>query len=120
LADLGHSVVGVEISEMAIRQFFQENNMTYSEESLPSLPGATLFQVSLPPSFRILRNTSVVCEWFCLPCSSVAGENRADTFSDSVAVLSSYQQRDALSVGEESKQPHLRFYTDRYMAPLKK
>uniref|UniRef100_A0A3Q2CGL9 Thiopurine S-methyltransferase, tandem duplicate 1 n=1 Tax=Cyprinodon variegatus TaxID=28743 RepID=A0A3Q2CGL9_CYPVA len=31
LADLGHSVVGVEISEMAIRQFFQENNLTYSE-----------------------------------------------------------------------------------------
>ncbi|XP_012713789.2 probable thiopurine S-methyltransferase [Fundulus heteroclitus] len=46
LADLGHSVVGVEISEKAIKQFFQENNMTYSEEPVPSLPGARLFQNS--------------------------------------------------------------------------
>ncbi|XP_043995493.1 probable thiopurine S-methyltransferase [Gambusia affinis] len=46
LADLGHSVVGVEISEMAIRQFFQENKMTFSEEDVPAVPGAKVFQNS--------------------------------------------------------------------------
>ncbi|XP_032435868.1 probable thiopurine S-methyltransferase [Xiphophorus hellerii] len=46
LADLGHSVVGVEISETAIRQFFQENNMTFSEEDVPAVPGAKVFQNS--------------------------------------------------------------------------
>ncbi|MEQ2273577.1 hypothetical protein XENORESO_005950 [Xenotaenia resolanae] len=67
LADLGHSVVGVEISEMAIRQFFQENNMTYSEESLPSIPGATLFQNSE-------KNISLYqCDLFSFS-SSVAGQ----------------------------------------------
>ncbi|XP_054910972.1 probable thiopurine S-methyltransferase isoform X2 [Poeciliopsis prolifica] len=44
LADLGHSVVGVEISETAIRQFFQENNMTFSEQDVPAVPGAKVFQ----------------------------------------------------------------------------
>lgn len=54
LADLGHSVVGVEISEMAIRQFFQENKMTFSEEDVPAVPGAKVFQVGRPgdPSGR--------------------------------------------------------------------
>ncbi|KAM4539874.1 putative thiopurine S-methyltransferase isoform 1-T1 [Odontesthes bonariensis] len=46
LADLGHSVVGVEISEKAVRQFFEENNMTYSVESVPTIPGAQLFKNS--------------------------------------------------------------------------
>ncbi|XP_006794533.1 probable thiopurine S-methyltransferase [Neolamprologus brichardi] len=43
LADMGHSVVGVEISEKAIRQFFEENNMTYSEEPVPAIPGAKVY-----------------------------------------------------------------------------
>lgn len=45
LADLGHTVVGVEISEKAIRQFFEENNLTFTEELVPSIPGAKLFKV---------------------------------------------------------------------------
>lgn len=45
LADMGHSVVGVEISEKAIRQFFEENNMTYSGEPVPAIPGAKVFKV---------------------------------------------------------------------------
>lgn len=45
LADQGHSVVGVEISEMAVKQFFEENNMTYSEEPVPAIPGAKVFKV---------------------------------------------------------------------------
>ncbi|XP_028317041.1 probable thiopurine S-methyltransferase isoform X1 [Gouania willdenowi] len=46
LADLGHSVVGVEISEKGIRDFFEENNMTYSVETVASLPGAKVFKSS--------------------------------------------------------------------------
>ncbi|XP_041867491.1 probable thiopurine S-methyltransferase isoform X2 [Melanotaenia boesemani] len=46
LADLGHFVVGVEISEKAIRQFFEENNMMYSEELGPSIPGGKVFKNS--------------------------------------------------------------------------
>ncbi|XP_054461449.1 probable thiopurine S-methyltransferase isoform X2 [Anoplopoma fimbria] len=46
LADMGHSVVGVEISEKAIKQFFAENNMTYSEEPVPALPGANVYKSS--------------------------------------------------------------------------
>lgn len=45
LADMGHSVVGVEISEKAIKQFFEENNMTYSEEPVPAIPGAKVYKV---------------------------------------------------------------------------
>ncbi|CAJ1083212.1 probable thiopurine S-methyltransferase isoform X5 [Xyrichtys novacula] len=46
LADMGHSVVGVEISEKAIKQFFEENNMTYSEEDVPAIPGAKVYKGS--------------------------------------------------------------------------
>ncbi|XP_028256294.1 probable thiopurine S-methyltransferase isoform X2 [Parambassis ranga] len=46
LADMGHSVVGVEISEKAIQQFFEENNMTYSEEPVPAIPGAKVYKSS--------------------------------------------------------------------------
>uniref|UniRef100_A0A8C7Z3E0 thiopurine S-methyltransferase n=1 Tax=Oryzias sinensis TaxID=183150 RepID=A0A8C7Z3E0_9TELE len=44
LADQGHSVVGVEISEKGIQQFFEENNMTFSEEPVPEIPGAKVFR----------------------------------------------------------------------------
>ncbi|KAM6899818.1 putative thiopurine S-methyltransferase isoform 2-T2 [Xenentodon cancila] len=46
LADQGHSVVGVEISEKACRQFFEENNLTYSEEPVAAIPGAKLYKNS--------------------------------------------------------------------------
>lgn len=42
---MGHSVVGVEISEKAIRQFFEENNMTYTEEPVPAIPEAKVYKV---------------------------------------------------------------------------
>lgn len=45
LANMGHSVVGVEISEKAIEQFFEENNLTYSEEPVPSIPSAKVYKV---------------------------------------------------------------------------
>ncbi|KAM3597114.1 uncharacterized protein V6R79_026306 [Siganus canaliculatus] len=44
LADMGHSVVGVEISEKGIKQFFEGNNMTYTEEPVPAIPGAKVFK----------------------------------------------------------------------------
>ncbi|TKS88209.1 putative thiopurine S-methyltransferase [Collichthys lucidus] len=44
LADMGHSVVGVEISEKAIKEFFEENNVTYSEEPVPAIPGAKVYK----------------------------------------------------------------------------
>ncbi|XP_023667557.1 probable thiopurine S-methyltransferase [Paramormyrops kingsleyae] len=46
LADMGHSVVGVEISEMAIKQFFEDHNMTYTEETVPAIPEGKLFKSS--------------------------------------------------------------------------
>ncbi|XP_070702716.1 probable thiopurine S-methyltransferase [Pempheris klunzingeri] len=46
LADMGHSVVGVDIAEKAIRQFFEESNMTYSEEPVPAIPGAKVYKSS--------------------------------------------------------------------------
>lgn len=48
-------MVGVEISEKAIRQFFEENNLAYREEPVPSIPGAKVYKVpfSLIPIFDI-------------------------------------------------------------------
>ncbi|KAL0962471.1 hypothetical protein UPYG_G00340440 [Umbra pygmaea] len=46
LADMGHSIVGVEIAEKAIRQFFEENNLIYSEETVHALPGAKVYKSS--------------------------------------------------------------------------
>nr|XP_020504107.1 thiopurine S-methyltransferase isoform X1 [Labrus bergylta] len=67
LADMGHSVVGVEISEKAIKQFFEENNMTYSEEAVPDIPGAKVYKGSE-------RNISLYqCDLFNFS-SSVGGQ----------------------------------------------
>ncbi|KAJ8267523.1 hypothetical protein COCON_G00126950 [Conger conger] len=44
LADMGHSVVGVEISEKGIKQFFEDQNLNYSEELVPDIPGAKVFK----------------------------------------------------------------------------
>ncbi|KAM5298325.1 thiopurine S-methyltransferase [Ctenodactylus gundi] len=45
-ADLGHSVVGVEISELGIQEFFTEQNLSYSEEPITGIPGAKVFKSS--------------------------------------------------------------------------
>ena len=44
-ADRGHSVVGVEISELGIQEFFMEQNLSYSEEPIMEIPGAKIFKV---------------------------------------------------------------------------
>uniref|UniRef100_A0A8P0NQD4 Thiopurine S-methyltransferase n=1 Tax=Canis lupus familiaris TaxID=9615 RepID=A0A8P0NQD4_CANLF len=44
-ADRGHSVVGVEISELGIREFFAEQNLSYTEEPIVEIPGGKIFKV---------------------------------------------------------------------------
>ncbi|KAF5889388.1 thiopurine S-methyltransferase, partial [Clarias magur] len=44
LADMGHIIVGVEISEKAIKQFFAEHVLEYKEEPVPAIPGAKVFK----------------------------------------------------------------------------
>ncbi|XP_060705993.1 probable thiopurine S-methyltransferase [Hemiscyllium ocellatum] len=44
LADQGHTVVGVEASEIAIKEFFAEQNVSYTQESVPGIAGAEVFQ----------------------------------------------------------------------------
>ncbi|KAG5842681.1 hypothetical protein ANANG_G00180190 [Anguilla anguilla] len=46
LADMGHSVVGVEISEKGIKEFFEDHDLSYSEELVPDIPGAKVFKSS--------------------------------------------------------------------------
>ncbi len=50
---MGHTVVGVEISEKGIKQFFAEQNLAFNEEPVPAIPGAKVFKVSEGPSFVI-------------------------------------------------------------------
>lgn len=44
LADMGHSVVGVEIAEAAILQFYEENDMSHVVEPVASIPGAKVYK----------------------------------------------------------------------------
>ncbi|KAL6039122.1 hypothetical protein STEG23_002655 [Scotinomys teguina] len=45
-ADQGHTVVGVEISEIGIREFFAEQSLSYTEEPLNEIVGAKVFKSS--------------------------------------------------------------------------
>lgn len=47
LADMGHSVVGVEVSEQALKEFFAEQNLPYCEEPVPEISGAKRLRVCL-------------------------------------------------------------------------
>ncbi|XP_078395397.1 putative thiopurine S-methyltransferase isoform X1 [Cetorhinus maximus] len=44
LADQGHTVVGVELSEIAVKQFFTEQNLPYIQEPVPGMPGVDVFK----------------------------------------------------------------------------
>ncbi|KAM6376276.1 thiopurine S-methyltransferase isoform 3-T3 [Alca torda] len=44
LADMGHSVVGVEISEQALKDFFAEHSLPCCEEPVPEISGAKRLQ----------------------------------------------------------------------------
>lgn len=47
LADMGHSVVGVDVSEQALKEFFADQNLPYCEEPVPGISGAKKLQVCL-------------------------------------------------------------------------
>ena len=40
--DKGHEIVGVEIAELAIKEFFEESNLPYVEEDVPDVKGKLL------------------------------------------------------------------------------
>lgn len=42
---MGHSVVGVEVSEQALKEFFAEHSLPYREEPVPEISGAKKLQV---------------------------------------------------------------------------
>ncbi|XP_035172892.1 thiopurine S-methyltransferase isoform X3 [Oxyura jamaicensis] len=44
LADLGHSIVGVDISEQALKEFFADQSLSYCEEPVPGIAGAKKLQ----------------------------------------------------------------------------
>ncbi|XP_048407734.1 probable thiopurine S-methyltransferase [Stegostoma tigrinum] len=44
LADQGHVVVGVEVSEIAVKEFFAEQNLSYTQKSVEGIAGAEVFQ----------------------------------------------------------------------------
>lgn len=47
LADMGHSVVGVDVSEQALKEFFADQGLLYCEEPVPGISGAKKLQVCL-------------------------------------------------------------------------
>ncbi|KAM4706066.1 putative thiopurine S-methyltransferase [Rhinophrynus dorsalis] len=44
LADMGHNIVGVDVSETGLKGFFEENNIDYVEEAMTGIPGAKVFK----------------------------------------------------------------------------
>ncbi|XP_069764388.1 probable thiopurine S-methyltransferase [Narcine bancroftii] len=42
--DQGHKVVGVEVCKIAIEEFFTEQNLYYTKEAVPEIPGAEVFK----------------------------------------------------------------------------
>uniref|UniRef100_A0A8C3M006 thiopurine S-methyltransferase n=1 Tax=Chrysolophus pictus TaxID=9089 RepID=A0A8C3M006_CHRPC len=44
LADMGHSVVGVDVSEQALKEFFADQCLPYCEEPVPGISGAEKLQ----------------------------------------------------------------------------
>ncbi|KAG9479202.1 thiopurine S-methyltransferase [Eleutherodactylus coqui] len=44
LADMGHNIVGVEVCEMGLREFFTEQDIPYTEEVVAGIPGAKVFK----------------------------------------------------------------------------
>ncbi|KAJ1200998.1 hypothetical protein NDU88_004815 [Pleurodeles waltl] len=46
LADMGHTITGVDVSEIGLKDFFTEQNIPYVEEDVPAIPGAKLFKSS--------------------------------------------------------------------------
>ncbi|XP_018415133.1 PREDICTED: thiopurine S-methyltransferase isoform X2 [Nanorana parkeri] len=54
LADMGHNIVGVDVAELGLKEFFEEQNVPYVEEEVPEIPGAKVFK-------SISGNISLYC-----------------------------------------------------------
>ena len=67
-ADRGHTVVGVEISEIAIREFFAEQKLSYTEEPLTKIAGAKVFKVCIDCGncFHVSPKTDLFIYFFVL------------------------------------------------------
>ncbi|XP_075682707.1 thiopurine S-methyltransferase [Rhinoderma darwinii] len=44
LADMGHNIVGVDVCEIALKDFFSEHNIPYTEEAVAGIPQAKVFK----------------------------------------------------------------------------
>uniref|UniRef100_A0A8C5N395 thiopurine S-methyltransferase n=1 Tax=Leptobrachium leishanense TaxID=445787 RepID=A0A8C5N395_9ANUR len=44
LAEMGHLIFGVDVCELGIKEFFEENNIPYVEEAIPQIPGGKVFK----------------------------------------------------------------------------
>ena len=60
LAELGHSIVGIEASTIPIEEFFNERNLQYTVEVCEQIPGQ-LYKVS-----TYNCNTYIIGELYCI------------------------------------------------------
>lgn len=44
LADMGHNIVGVDVSEIGLKEFFADHNIPYTEEAVAEIPEAKVFK----------------------------------------------------------------------------
>ncbi|KAM4706063.1 thiopurine S-methyltransferase-like isoform 1-T2 [Rhinophrynus dorsalis] len=44
LAHMGHNIVGVDVSEIGLKEFFEESKIDYVEEAMTEIPGAKVFK----------------------------------------------------------------------------
>ncbi|KAM4689163.1 thiopurine S-methyltransferase [Discoglossus pictus] len=44
LADMGHNIVGIDVSEIGLKDFFEEQKIPYVEEAVPEIPGGKVFK----------------------------------------------------------------------------
>lgn len=69
---MGHSIVGVDVSEQALKEFFADQGLPYREEPVPGISGAKKLQVCL------LQCQTVCC---VQPCTARHnGANRSFCF----------------------------------------
>ena len=69
LADNGHTVVGVELAEIAVKSFFEENQIEFTTEAINLAPnGANIFRAkeNAPTIFN--------CDIFCLSSEVLGGK----------------------------------------------
>ncbi|XP_053570762.1 thiopurine S-methyltransferase isoform X2 [Bombina bombina] len=44
VADMGHNIIGVDVCEIALKEFFEEQKIAYVEEAVPGIPNAKVFK----------------------------------------------------------------------------